>query len=257
MTLTDPILPSDLDAYIDEQLDVSRRIEVEAYLSEHPEAAARVMADLRVRGELRLALARSDVHCRPATREAARRLQGALSNRRLFRAFQRFAAALALVTIGWAANGYLKPFEPREVIASVPTPAFVEEAVRAHGTAMLREQMPSQHEAPDFDAAEVRAATGIVMPELPDDWQVTDVQIFPSAFGPSVEMAILQEGESRISLFAVRPGTFSVEPVTEAQVADAQASYWQSGEVAYALVADRGNATDLQRQAETLARNLR
>jgi anti-sigma factor RsiW len=257
MTLTDPILPSDLDAYIDDQLDVSRRIEVEAYLSERPEVAAQVMADLRVRGELRLALARQDLHARPATREAARRLQGNLSNRRLFRAFQRFAAAVALVTIGWAANGYLKPFEAREVIASVPTPSFVEEAIRAHGTAMLREQMPSQHEAPDFDAGDVRAATGIALPELPEDWQVTDLQIFPSTFGPSVEMAIRQGDESRISLFAVRPGMFSVQPVTEAQLSDAKASYWQLGEVAYALVASRGDAVDLKTQAEALARNLR
>lgn len=47
MKIVDPILASDLDAYVDDQLDVSRRIEVEAYLSEHPESAAQVMADLR------------------------------------------------------------------------------------------------------------------------------------------------------------------------------------------------------------------
>nr|CAD6406089.1 transcriptional regulator (anti-sigma factor) [Rhizobium sp. Q54] len=254
MKMTDPIVAGDLDAYVDDQLDVGRRIEVEAYLSEHPEAAARVMADLRVRGELRLALARNDVHGRAETREAARRLQGALSNRRLFRAMQRMAAAVALVSLGWTANAYLEPFSPRQVVASVPVPAFVEEAVRAHSTAMLREQI-SRRAISGFDPAEVRAATGIVMPELPQDWDVTDMQIFPSAFGPSVEMAILRDDQSRLSLFAVRPGRFSVQPVTVARIDGTEASYWQAGEVAYALVANDGDS-DIQRQAEQLAKNL-
>ena len=57
MTKTiDPITQADFDAYIDDQLLGARRIEVAGYLSEHPEEAARVMADLRGRDELRLAL---------------------------------------------------------------------------------------------------------------------------------------------------------------------------------------------------------
>ncbi|PLU24301.1 Fis family transcriptional regulator, partial [Sinorhizobium medicae] len=63
----DPILEADLDAYVDDQLDVARRIEVEAYLSAHPNVAARVMSDLRTRDELRLALAVSRGMARPAT----------------------------------------------------------------------------------------------------------------------------------------------------------------------------------------------
>jgi anti-sigma factor RsiW len=47
--LRDPVTDADLDAYVDDQLDVARRIEVEAFLSARPEAAARVMSDLRTR----------------------------------------------------------------------------------------------------------------------------------------------------------------------------------------------------------------
>ena len=42
-----PVTDTDLDAYVDDQLDVTRRIEVEAFLSTRPETAARVMSDLR------------------------------------------------------------------------------------------------------------------------------------------------------------------------------------------------------------------
>ena len=39
MTSNDPVIEADLHAYVDDQLDVGRRIEVEAYLSERPEVA--------------------------------------------------------------------------------------------------------------------------------------------------------------------------------------------------------------------------
>ena len=43
--MTDPITETDIHAFIDGQLDVARRIEVEDYLAGHPEIAAHVMAD--------------------------------------------------------------------------------------------------------------------------------------------------------------------------------------------------------------------
>ncbi|MGK0631806.1 anti-sigma factor family protein, partial [Bordetella bronchiseptica] len=49
----------DLNAYVDGQLDPARRIEVEDFLSRHPEEAMRVMADLRQRDALRWALGAS------------------------------------------------------------------------------------------------------------------------------------------------------------------------------------------------------
>jgi len=71
MKAIDPIIDADLDAYVDGELDVSRRIQVESYLSENPAIAAKVMADLSMKGELRLALAgesafgRRDTRCGP------------------------------------------------------------------------------------------------------------------------------------------------------------------------------------------------
>jgi anti-sigma factor RsiW len=55
--MSDPITEADLLAYVDDQLDVARRIEVEEHLARNPEAAARVMADLKDRDALRLAFA--------------------------------------------------------------------------------------------------------------------------------------------------------------------------------------------------------
>ncbi|MDQ0322569.1 anti-sigma factor RsiW [Pararhizobium capsulatum DSM 1112] len=258
MKIVDPILPGDLDAYVDDQLDVARRIEVEAYLSEHPESAAQVMADLRIRGELRLALANGEATStgRHDTREAARRLSQRLSTGRYITAFQRIAAIAALVTAGWFGNAYLGPFSATEVVASVPPPAFVEEALRAHSTTMLRESMPSQHEVVNYDPADIRSATAIVMPELPKDWDVFDIQVFPSAFGPSVELVVTPDKGERLSLFAVRPGSFNVQHVLQAEDGGLSAAYWQIGDVAYALVSDKQGAKDLTETARRLSRTL-
>jgi len=254
MKAVDPIIDADLDAYVDGELDVARRIQVESYLSENPATAAKVMADLSVKGELRLALAGERAFGRAETRDAARRLERGLSYGRIFHSMQRIAAVGILVAAGWVAHNSFGAFTATEVAASVPAPAFVEDAVRAYQTAVLREAMPSQTPT-TYSADDIRAATAIVMPVLPNDWKISDVQIFPSEFGPSVEMAIEQADGKRLSLFAVRPGAFEVQPVSHLTLAKTEAAYWQIGEVAYALIADDGDL-NLDQAAERLARSL-
>ncbi|RWG71980.1 anti-sigma factor [Mesorhizobium sp.] len=251
--IVDPVTDADLDAYVDDQLDVARRIEVEAFLSARPEVAARVMSDLRTRDELRVALAGPGAMARPATTDAARRLERVLARDRAFSVLQR--AAAVLVAAGWLANGVFGPIAVSKVVASTQPPAYVEEAVSAHRTTLVRETMPSQAEAPNYNADEIRAATAIVMPSLPDDWRIRDVQIYPSRFGPSVEMALETKDLGLVSLFAIRPGTFDVVKPTVAPLGDISSAYFQIGEVAYAVVG-QGDAGDLDRAAEKLARTL-
>ncbi len=245
----------DFDAYIDDQLDPARRIAVEAHLAAHPQEAARVMADLRARDELRLALAARSTRTDPRTADAARKVERGLRGDRFMAGLRRAAAIAVFIGVGWLANEAVGPIGIGEVVASAPPPAYVEDARRAHVTSALRATMVSQPEVPDYDPVELRAATGIVMPELPDEWVVRDVQVFPSRFGPSVEMAIKTEAFGLVSLFAVRPGTFDVVEPTIAGGSDTSAAFFQIGEVAYALVAS-GDARKLDAAAERLADTL-
>lgn len=255
MTMVDPVIDTDLDAYVDGELDVSRRIAVESYLSEHPDIAAKVMADLSLRGELRLALAAEAQTGRPETREAARRLERGLAYGRVLHSLQRIAAVAVLVGAGWVAHTSFGAFSATEVSASVRPPAFVEDAVQAYRTSETRAQMTSQPKAAAYNAEEIRAATAIVLPDLPANWKVADSEIYPSAFGPSVEVTVDAGGE-KLSLFAVRPGSFSVDKVAHVSLDGAQAAYWQIGEVAYALVAGPATKTNLDGEAERLSRTL-
>ena len=248
----DPIVDADLDAYVDDQLEPSRRIEVEAYLSARPELAAQVMGDLRTRDELRLALVATHIAPKPATNAAARKLSRGLANRRHARIFQKAASIAILVAGGWLAHSAMAPIS---VTASTPPPAFVADALRAHDTTLVRAAMASQPEVSAYDEIEIRAATGIVMPDLPEGWKVLDAQIYPSQFGPSVELALESKELGMTSLFAVRPGSFDVVDVTVDGSGANTAAYWQIGEVAYALIA-KADKKDLDRAAERLADTL-
>ncbi|MFN7101137.1 MAG: anti-sigma factor family protein [Pseudorhizobium sp.] len=246
---------ADLQFYIDNQLDAAGRLRVETYLAHHPAAAAQVMADLGIRTTLRLAMASDGAPARQDTREAARRLSSSLAGRQMWSRLHRVAAVGVLLSLGWFASTYQSPLAPREVSASVPPPVFVEEAVRAHQTSLVRAAMPSQPEVRVFDREDIRASTAIVMPRLPEGWETADVQVFPSDFGPSVEMRLQTDKGIALSLFAVRPGRFAVEQVQELVVDDAAVAWWQIGDVAYALVSDE-QGTELGAQAERLKNSL-
>jgi len=85
----DPVTEADLQAYVEGQLPVARRIEVEAHLCHDRADALRVMEDLRVRDELRLALADMPRMARVSTTDAARRLERGLTRGSLFRRVNR------------------------------------------------------------------------------------------------------------------------------------------------------------------------
>jgi len=254
--IDDPeVTEDDLNAYVDGQLGANRQMAVERYLGQHPAAAARVMSDLSIRHALRLTRTGDVSASRPETREMARRLEAAFVRQAKWLVARRVAAAVVLVAGGWFASTHLNPFSATAVNASVHPPAHVEEAVRAHRTAQVREKMVSQPETSIYDPDDIRASTGIVLPAIPADWKIVDVQIFPSQFGPSVEMSLVTEDQAHVSLFATRPGYFAVEPLQRLALSEADAAYWQIGEVAYALVSDPHNRV-LSSEAQKLFQSL-
>lgn len=256
MQADDPVTDADLHGFVDDQLPLPRRIAVEAWLAGRPEAAAQVMADMRLRDELRFALTSADSPSPARTREMARRLERAVRWDATSRRLGRIAALGLFAMLGWAAHAQWGTLGVRESVASAPPPAFVGNAVMAHRTTLVRADMRSQPETAGFDPAEILRATAIALPTLPADWRVTDVQIFPSPFGPSVELSLEAEGVGQVSLFAVRPGGFDVVRAASAELDGFTAAYWQLGEVAYGLVGAPGERADLERAADRLVASL-
>ncbi|HZH51819.1 MAG TPA: anti-sigma factor [Microvirga sp.] len=252
--MSDLITEADLLAYVDDQLDVARRIEVEAYLARHPDAAAQVMADLKNRDALRLAFASELPRPPEATFQAAARLERALAWREIGLKVRRMAAVVALIGFGWFAHGQVG-LGITDSAASPKPPTFVEDAVHSHETALVRARMVSQPEVSTYDPAEILAETGIRLPALPDDWQVRDAQVFPSRDGHSVEIAVDAGDLGRVSLFAAHVPVFNVINPTIARFDDAKTVYWQTGQLAYALTGTAGDKA-IERAAARLARKL-
>lgn len=228
---SDPITEQDLAYYVDGHLSATRRVEVEAHLARHPDQAAQVMDDLRSTHELRLAMADGVVPAQPLTGDRARKLQGALGCRLFLHQLRPALAACFLLAAG-AVGGSLLAQRP----ADGEMTGYVEAALQAHSISQIRAVMVSQLEAPEYDRDELLSATAIVMPELPPQWEVTDVQVYPSRFGPSVEMAISAGDLGKASLFAARPGEFTVEAPTIERHGQSTLGHWQVGDIAYVLV---------------------
>jgi anti-sigma factor RsiW len=253
----DPISDADLNAYVDDQLDMRRRIEVEDHLAHHPHVAAQVMADLRSCDELRLAFPKPPTWPRIETVDAARRLDRGLASTRTVTGLRRLAAVAVLIAAGWFTHAELGALSIGVSVASPPPPAFVEDAFISYQTLLARAAMHTQPKEATYDADEIRATTAIVLPELPRTWRILDFEIFPSIYGPSVEMAIEGDGDlGTLSLFAVRPGNFGVVAPTLASKGSEAIAYWQMGQTAYALIGKAADGGDLSRAAVKLSETL-
>ncbi|MFC1458655.1 anti-sigma factor family protein [Microvirga arabica] len=252
--MSDPITEGDLLAYVDDQLDPARRIEVEEHLAREPEAAARIMADLKDRDTLRL------IHADPLPRPAeamigaAVRVERVLGWQEFSLTLRRIAAVVALIGFGWVAHGQVG-LGITDSEASPKPPAFVEDALHSHETALVRARMVSQPEVAAYDSAEILTETGIRLPALPEGWRVQDAQVFPSRDGHSVEITADAEDLGRVSLFAAHVPVFNVITPTLARFESTKAVYWQTGQLAYALTGT-GSDNALERAAVRLSRTL-
>lgn len=253
--IPDEISDVELNAYVDGQLDDWRRLEVEEHLARHPQQAARVMQDIHLCHELRLALTRTTGES-DAQRSAGLRLSRAMRRDARLRRMLRLTPAAALLAMGWLAEQGLGPFSVRPGIASSTLPPPVTAALSARDASTIRLAMLSQPETGHIDPEEMRAATGIQLPDYPDDWQLRDAQVFPSPQGPGVEILFDTPDMGRLSHFAVPGGSFDMTP-PQSEARGAQSVAWfQTGRTAHVLIADNGGTTRLLDAAEDLAEEL-
>ena len=254
-TMPDTVTDLDLQAYVDDQLDDWQRLRVEAHLARHPQAAAEVMQDMRLRRELRLALAPT-APPPPQTRIAAGRLARALRQHERMRRLVRLVPVASLVAVGWLAHAGFGPLSVTPGVAAMPPPPVVQAALAARQASLLRLPMHSQHPSPDLDPAEIRASTGILLPRFDPAWRLRDAQVFPSPQGPGVELVFQDAELGRLTHFAVRTGHFAVTlPQAERHGQDSIA-WFQIGETAHVLIADKASPERLADTARTLSETL-
>lgn len=248
---TDPITEDELTAYVDGELAIMRRLDVEAHLARHPEVAARVMAELHDRDALREAFAHAPDPVPERIRETARRLDRSLAWGRFTDRLRRAAAIALLVGAGWLAHSDVGVFGIADTQASPVDPALVADAHQAREAARIRARIASQRLAPAYDQAGIEAATGIALPALPEGWQVKDVQVFPSRTGAGIEVAIEAGTLGELSLFAIHRPDPDGKAARVIRSKDGETAYWTDGHSAYLL--SGGDPARLEQAAALMA----
>ncbi|MBO9377869.1 anti-sigma factor [Sphingomonas histidinilytica] len=227
----EPVTEAEIQAYLDGELDLGRRLEVESHLAADAEAAHIFMEDLRLRTSLRL-LATDLADAPPEMLSAAARLSARLGDGPA-RSFRKLWGGRMMQGLAAAALLMIVVLPGRDVQARPP--AYVGDAVAAYRTGLLREAMASQIETPRFDAGEVQRSTRIRVPRLPAQWVVTDAQIFPSKEGPALQLMVRTPNAKKLSLFAVRAQSDAPVAPTAVRHEGASVAYWREGEMSYAI----------------------
>ncbi|MCF8709229.1 anti-sigma factor family protein [Rhizorhapis sp. SPR117] len=237
------ITEADLQAFVDGQLSQAEQVRVLLHLMNDQEAARRVLADLGANASLRV-LEDCDSHSSPSqagdmARRLDRRLDARFSRARMSQFFAMALIAVAVPMLLVLGGPHLRFGTP----ANASPKPYIAEALMSHRVALVRERMQSQIETPAFDPRDVRAATRIAIPQLPAGSRIIDAQIFPSDYGPSLQVMIASRDGTRLSLFAVRmPADSTVskavrpEPALD-RVGDADVAYWAQRGNIYVLTA--------------------
>lgn len=237
------VTDSELQAFVDGQLDSQGRIEVLDHLLRDRDACARTLQDLRA-VELMRTLAGRRVAASETVTALARRLEqrAKLPERRW-----RFALAAGVVglslTLGLGAP-----------IANARPPEYLQEALESHQAATVRQHMASHSERTAFDPGDIRTATRIQVPTLPAGWRITDVQVVPSDFGPAVQLSMETDAGQPLSLFATYGRAGAPDRPRAVRIDRAELVSWQNAGNTYVLIGGGGREA-LLRAADDLADN--
>lgn len=230
-----PEIPSEdeIQSLVDGYLDPARRAEVEAWLADHPDEAARV-ADLRAISDT---VERAYDHL--LERPVPETLRPGTAHVRPLSPMWRMAAMIALVAVGaaggWFANEAIGPRDAAnvnlargavkahriyeaEVRHAVEVPAREEK----HLVAWLSKRLDAPLRAPNLDAQGYRLVGGRLLPA--------------SDTGPAAQFMYEDESGERLTLYVEqnRTGTETAFRFTEYD--DVAAFWWKDGPLAYVLI---------------------
>jgi anti-sigma factor RsiW len=247
----DSIAEVDLWAYVDGQLDVGRRIEVEDYLSRHPEAAAALMADLKNRDTMRLVLGdrRSP---RADALEMARQLDRKLVARQLKRMLPRVSFGALILLCVWLGQDEIG--EMLVTTSQAAIPSFANEAFETYTTARVRNTMTSEVKSATLDRAAIKRATRIIFPQPSGDWRVLDTRLVPSDEGPGLEISLDAGRGDPLTFFAVQTRDHAPSLPIAIEMGGAAVAYWRKGDFGYALAGNL-SAVELDQIATDFADN--
>ena len=228
---------SELHALVDGELDAARRAEVEAWLSENPEAAGRV-ARYRAQNAGMHALFDGVL-----TEELPPVVAGALAGRRVWpRRLAAIAAAMVLLlagaTAGWVLRGTLAPDDTTQVAEASPpidTQELMVRAAMAHVVSSDDDLQPASAEDTGRYLS-ARMGNEVRVPQLSSlGYRLVGSRVLPDTKGPAAQFVFEDSNGERVTLYVRSEAARGVD-ITYALADDLSMFYWNDSEHSYALV---------------------
>ncbi len=200
MTDRKHVSEDDLQAFVDDQIDANRRAAIEAYLTEHPEEAARVTAFVAHKEALHGLYD-------PVLDEPVPESMRTAPRSRAPAAALRAAAAVALVLAGGAAGWWLHGAVPDRA----PTAGFVRQATMAHAvyTPEVRHpvEVTADQETHLVKWLSKRLEAPLIAPSLREaGFALVGGRLLAASEGPAALFMYESERGERMTLYVQSPG---------------------------------------------------
>ena len=242
---------SDLHAYVDGQLEPSRRVEVEAWLAEDEEATRRVEAYRSQNAALHI-LFDPVLREPPCTShsELAEQLGARLASLRerslwwTKPSWQRMAASIALVMAGlgagWLGHGRMAAPVGVPAVERPSVLSFAEEAAQAH-TFYAHSRFEVEMGGDDQEALNgwlsERLGRTVFAPDLGTmGYRLKGGRSLPTDSGAVAQYMYESSDANRLTLFVGSPHVRQQTAFSVVQRGDLASFYWAEGQLSYALV---------------------
>lgn len=222
---------AELQAYVDRQLDETRRTQIDGWLDENPDAAV-TLTHYQMQNQA-LHDAFEPLLGRPAS-ERFRNLDRVRVN--VSRIWQ-MAAVVALIIGaggGWTANEYFNPVPSAEV-------TLANDAVLAHRTYEIEKrhavEVPANEEKHLVAWLSKRLDAPVRAPDLSvGGFQLVGGRLLPAVSGPAAQFMYENEKGDRLTLYVERNRSGNETSFRFVEQDDVSAFYWKDGPLAYALI---------------------
>jgi anti-sigma factor RsiW len=231
---------SDIQAFVDDQLEPSRSQEVLEYLHEHPEEMRRVREYCAHKNAVVRALRSADQVGWDGTDLLAEQLAHRLGRRRTWLRYRTrlagLAAAVLFLALGWGAHVAV------ERLGEAAVPEVVESAALAHE--IFAEDLVRPVELPASAAGEMtnwfsaHLGERIKIPDLKDvGLRLIGGRLLSSETGPLVQLLYEDGKKRRLTLYLSTQQESEDDPLEVVRLDDVNAGYWQEDDMLYAVVA--------------------
>jgi hypothetical protein len=238
----------DILAFVNGQLDGELRFAVMEYLSQNPDRAAEVMADLQLTEGLRLAMSAVATPPPEKMRQTADRLATSMAQQTAWRRWVTLAAAVALFSLGWGAQGVLQGSSQKSDLA-----AILDTALDVRDAVSLRASLSRDIGPMPKDSERIAARLGIVLPEMPPGWTIRAAQVVATPDRPGLAVLIDSPDLGEVLLFGVLRSVDGPDgPATVTSRDGHTLAFFERDRTAFVLVDASGSPAEVQQGAEVL-----